>query len=124
MKMTKLFALAGMTALLAMTALAADVTGKWVAQVPGRDGQTRETTFNLKSAGDQLTGTMSGFQGDVPIKDGKIAGDDISFKVTLEFNGNSIGFSYTGKVAGSEIKMKRTREGADQVQEFVAKKAN
>ena len=122
--MTKLFAVAAMTALLAITALAADATGKWVAQVPGRDGQTRETTFMFKSAGDQLTGTMTGFQGDVPIKEGKISGDDISFKVTFDFNGNSVGFSYTGKVSASEIKMKRTRDGADQVQEFVAKKAN
>ena len=37
-------------------AWAADVTGKWTAQVPGRGGQTREQTFNLKAEG---TNTVS-----------------------------------------------------------------
>jgi hypothetical protein len=33
------------------------VTGKWTAQVPGRDSQTREQTFNLKEDGEKLTET-------------------------------------------------------------------
>jgi hypothetical protein len=45
--------------LLAMLSLAyaADVNGKWTAQVPGRNGETRETTFTLKAEGGQLTAT-------------------------------------------------------------------
>ena len=110
--------------LAALTAVwAEDITGKWVAQVPGRDGQTRETTFNLKSEGDKVTGTVSGRQGDTPIADGKITGSDISFTMTANFQGNSIKFVYKGKVSGDEIKFTRTREGADQAQEFTAKKA-
>ena len=123
MRMNKFLTLAAMTILLATSTLAADISGKWVGQVPGRNGLT-ETTFNFKSAGDQLTGTMTGPMGDLPIKEGKVTGDDVSFKVTLEFNGNSIGLMFTGKVSGSEIKMKRQREGADQSQEFTLKKAN
>ena len=104
-------------------ALAADVTGKWVAQVPGRNGQTNETTFNLKAEGNKLTGTVSGRQGDNPISDGKISGDDISFTVAMSFNGNDIKLLYKGKVAGDEIKFTRTREGGDQPgQEFTAKR--
>jgi hypothetical protein len=106
-----------------VVAAAADVTGKWTAQVPGRGGQTRETTFNFKADGAALTGTMSGMQGDVPISDGKIAGDDISFVVKLSFGGNEVKMNYKGKVSGNEIKFTRTREGADQSQEFVAKRA-
>jgi hypothetical protein len=123
MKMNRLFAIAAMTALFAMIAMAADITGKWVGQVPGRQG-TQETTFNFKQAGDQLTGTMTNQAGDFPIKEGKITGDDIAFKVTLEFNGNSIGLVFNGKVSGGELKMKRTREGSDQAQEFSLKKAS
>jgi hypothetical protein len=105
-------------------AWAADVSGKWVAQVPGRGGQTRETTFNLKAEGDKLTGTVSGMQGDNPISDGKISGDDVSFTVAMSFNGNDFKFLYKGKVAGDEIKFSRTREGGEQpAQEFTAKKA-
>jgi len=105
-------------------AWAADVSGKWVAQVPGRDGQTRETTINLKADGNNLTGTISGRQGDNPIADGKIDGDNISFTVKVNFGGNERKFIYKGKVAGDEIKFTRTVEGMDQgAQEFTAKRA-
>ncbi|MGE0128199.1 MAG: hypothetical protein AB7U82_08975 [Blastocatellales bacterium] len=105
-------------------AWAADLNGKWIAQVPGRGGQTRETTFNFKAEGDKLTGTVSGRQGDNPITDGKIAGDDISFTVTASFGGNEVKLLYKGKVAGDEIKFTRTREGGSQPpQEFTAKRA-
>jgi len=107
----------------ASLAWAADVSGKWTAQVPGRGGQTRETTFNFKAEGSKLTGTVSGMQGDNPISDGKIDGDNISFTQALSFNGNDIKFLYKGKVAGDEIKFTRTREGGDQPpQEFTAKR--
>ncbi|HEU0179653.1 MAG TPA: hypothetical protein VFV58_35935 [Blastocatellia bacterium] len=106
-------------------AWAADVSGKWTAQVPGRNGQTRETTFNFKVEGDKLTGTMSGMQGgDNPISDGKISGDEISFTVKISFNGNDVTLLYKGKVSGDEIKMTRSRQGGDQPgQEFTAKRA-
>lgn len=111
---------------LAVSALAAagDLTGKWVAQVPGRDGQTNETTFNLKVEGEKLTGTVSGRRGDMAISDGKIKGDDVSFTTVANFNGNEVKFLYTGKVAGDEIKLSRKREGGNQpAQEFTAKRA-
>jgi hypothetical protein len=113
------------TLLAATLAWAADVTGKWVAQVPGREGQTRETTFTLKAEGDKLTGSVSGRQGDTPISDGKISGDDISFTVVRNFQGNEFKIHYKGKVAGDEIKFTATREGGPgggQPQEFVAKR--
>lgn len=106
--------------LLGALALAADASGKWIAQVPGREGQTRETTFNLKVEGDKLTGTVSGRQGDIPITDGKVAGDSISFKMAQGQNT----FTYKGKLAGDEIKFTREREGGGgQAQEFTAKRA-
>jgi|SRR5215510_959628 len=106
---------------------AADVSGKWTAQVPGgRDGQLQETTFTLKVEGDKLTGTVSGRQGDTPIADGKISGDDISFTVTRERQGNTIKQVYKGKVAGDEIKFTRSTEGGQGNRppaEFTAKRA-
>jgi hypothetical protein len=105
-------------------AWAAEVDGKWTAQVPGRGGQTRETTFTFKAEGEKLTGTVSGMQGDNPISDGKISGDEISFTVKVNFQGNEVTLLYKGKVSGDEIKMTRTRQGGDQPgQEFTAKKA-
>jgi hypothetical protein len=103
--------------------LASDVSGKWTAQVPGRGGQTREQTFNFKVEGAKLTGTVSGMQGDNPISDGTVKGDDISFTVVFSFNGNDVKLHYQGKVSGDEIKFTRTREGGQgQGQEFTAKR--
>ena len=108
---------------LAGAVFAGDITGKWTAQVPGREGALRETTFNFKVDGDKLTGTVSGRQNDNPISDGKVKGDEISFTVKMSFGGNDVVLNYKGKVAGEEIKFSRTREGADQAQEFTAKRA-
>ena len=104
-------------------AWAADLNGKWVAQVPGRNGQMRETTFNFKVEGKTLTGTVSGMQGDNPISDGTVNGDDVSFTVVANFNGNEVKLLYKGKAAGDELKLTRTRQGGDQPgQDFVAKR--
>jgi hypothetical protein len=122
--MRKLMTTGFLFGLLAMTALAADVSGKWTAQVPGRGGQTREATFNFKADGNSLTGTVSGRGGDMPIADGKIDGDTISFTQTMEFNGNTMKFLYKGTVSGDEIKLSRSRDGGDgPAQEFTAKRA-
>ncbi|HKX28707.1 MAG TPA: hypothetical protein VJ302_13495 [Blastocatellia bacterium] len=109
---------------LGMLVWAADLSGKWVAQIQGRNGQTRETTFTFKVEGDKLTGTVSGRQGDNPISDGKISGDSITFTVVGNFQGNQVKQLYKGTVSGDEIKFTRTREGGDQpAQEFTAKRA-
>jgi hypothetical protein len=54
---------------------------------------------------------VSGRQGDTPIADGKISGDEISFTVTRERQGATIKQLYKGKVAGDEIKFTRSVEG-------------
>ena|SRR2546427_13209249 len=124
MRMNHWFLIAAMAVLLAMTASAADVAGKWVGEMPTRNGQTRETTFDLKASGDKLTGTMTGPQGDVDITDGKISGNDISFKVSFDAGGNTIVILFNGVVSAEQIKFTRKREGADQSQQFTAKKAS
>jgi len=95
-----------MLALLA-SAWAADVTGKWVAQTPGRDGATSETTFNLKVEGAVLTGTMSSSRGESTISEGKVNGDEISFMIVRKMGENEMKTLYKGKVAGDEITFTR-----------------
>jgi hypothetical protein len=104
---------------------AADVSGQWLAQIPGRDGNTMETTFTFKTSGQQLSGTVENQYGERQISDGKVSGDDVSFSVKIDFNGNEMTFLYTGKVSGNEIKFKRERKGGEfgpASVEFVAKK--
>ena len=115
---------AALVSTLPLQAADAAVAGKWTAQVPGRDGQTRDVTFNFKTAGDKLTGTMSGRQGDVEITDGKVKGDEVSFNVKMSFQGNEMKMVYKGKLSGDELKLTRTREGSDRPPaEFTAKRA-
>ena len=111
-------------ALVAVTlAVAADISGKWTAQVPGRGGQTAETTFTFKVDGDKLTGTVTAPQGEMPISDGKVSGDDISFTTMVSRGGNEFKINYKGKVSGDEIKFTRVREGGQgQPAEFTAKR--
>jgi len=120
-------------ALCAIAASAADVTGKWVAQMPGRDGATTEWTFNLKQAGETLTGAVTSPRGDQEISEGKVAGDAVSFVTVMSFGDMTMKFVYKGTVAGNEIKFTRSMEGGPGggggrgpmgPQEFVAKKAS
>jgi len=121
------FRIASMAAALVLAgtlvAQAADITGKWTAQVPGRDGQTRETSFTFKVEGEKLTGTTTGMGGDVAITDGTVKGDAIAFTVVANMQGNEVKILYKGTVTGEEIKFTRQREGGDRTTEFVAKKA-
>jgi hypothetical protein len=116
----------------AFVAMAADITGKWVAEQPGRNGgPARQITFDLKADGATLTGTMTGGMGGggrrgggggrqggggaAPqareISDGKVDGNNISFTVKVEFNGNAMVTKYEGTLSGDELKLKVTRDG-------------
>ena len=90
---------------------AADITGIWTGQVPGRNGETLEITFRFQQNGETLTGKMYGDNEDIPLADGKVSGDRIAFAVTNEFGGGRSRFVYTGTVTGDAIELTREREG-------------
>ena len=117
--------LALISCVLAVAAFAADPSGKWTAEVQGRGGNTMTQTYTLKADGSNLTGTIEGGRGGpVQISNGKIDGDNVTFDVVREFNGNSMTFHYTGTISGDEIKFKMTREGGEgQAREFTAKRS-
>src|SRR5262245_57666862 len=103
----------------------ADPTGTWTWSQPGRDGgQARTVTLKLKLEGDKLTGTVSGRQSDTAIEDAKLNGDEVSFKVTREFQGNKVTRKYVGKISGDTIKGKVEfeRDGQAQSQDWEAKR--
>ena len=105
--------LAVLLCVLTLSVQAADVSGQWLAQIPGRDGNTLETTFTFKAAGEKLTGTTENQYGERPISDGKVSGDDISFIVRIDMGGNEVVFLYTGKVSGEEIRFTRERKAGE-----------
>lgn len=101
--------LAGLTAAVAMWA--ADASGKWTAEMQGRNGNTMTITMNLKADGNALTGTVSGRNGETNISDGKVDGDTVSFSVVREFNGNQFKQNYVGKLDGDTIHFTIKMEG-------------
>jgi hypothetical protein len=109
--------------LFVFAASAADVTGHWKGSYTSPDGQTRESTFDLKAEGSTLTGKVIGARGEVPIQEGKVSGDEISFVVVRNFGGNEVKILYKGKVSGNEIKF-NVSMGPDRTFDMTAKKVS
>jgi hypothetical protein len=89
---------------LSVPALAADPTGNWsgLVSTPGGD---RPVSFSLKASGEQLTGSMTGPDGVMfTLENGKVDGNNISFSVTVTYNGNQFPLAYKGVVGDEEIK--------------------
>ena len=117
---------------LSIVAFAADVTGKWTYEQPGRGGNPgRPVTITLKQDGSKLTGSVPGFGrggAEAPameVMDGKVDGSTISFTTKMEMGGNTRITKYEGTVEGDTIKFKITREGQNgpQTNEVTAKKS-
>ena len=116
-------------ALLAGLAIAAPIDGKWVSvRKVEREGQsfTITTTYDLKAAGDRLTGTASMAFGDqeprqTEVKDGKIDGNKFSFNTVIATPNGEFKIVYEGTVEGDTLKGTATREGG-QGRPFEAKR--
>ncbi len=91
-------------AMFATTVFAANISGTWKGTAQTDHGKI-ERTFILKAEGDKLTGgTISSNMGKGRIADGKIAGDTLSFTITVKYQGEDLKLMYTGKITGDEIK--------------------
>jgi hypothetical protein len=118
--MTRFSAFAVGLVLIAVSAFAADVDGKWTGTVSTPGGDFPQA-FTFKADGAKLGGSMTGMDGmEVAIKDGKIDGANISFSVTLDFGGMPFMLSYKGVVAKDQIKL--TGDAAGMPFELVVKK--
>jgi hypothetical protein len=107
------------TILLVVTfaAFAADVSGKWTYQQPGRGGgDPVPVTITLKADGAKLTGSVPGFgrggAAGTPseIANGKVTGDSIYFEVKRAGrDGAETVTKYEGTLSGDDLKLKVTR---------------
>jgi hypothetical protein len=94
-----------LTAIFVAAALAADISGTWKGTADF-GGQSIERTFVFKVDGTKLTGeTTSELLGKSTIEEGKIDGNDISFTISANFQGNAMKMTYKGKVSGDTIKL-------------------
>jgi hypothetical protein len=89
---------------------ASDVSGTWVGLMAFGDNQFN-LTYIFKQEGDKLTGVVNGPNGDLPLADGQVHGDKLSFAVNVEVNGNPTKFTSEGTLKGEEIVL-TTKGGA------------
>jgi hypothetical protein len=81
---------------------ATDINGKWT----GESDQGPSFTFTFQTGNNKLTGTMLSMEGkELPIADGKLDGDNLSFSVASEWQGQPIKLVATGKVIGDQIQL-------------------
>lgn len=96
----------------AFAAAAASAAGTWKWSQQGRNGNT-EVTAKLEVAGDKVTGSVSGPQGDTPISGGTLKDGTIAFSVERSFNDMKFVTKYSGKVEGDKITGTVERPGRD-----------
>jgi hypothetical protein len=88
-----------------------DLSGIWVGQiVAGRFGELQDVAFKFTQNGATLTGKMYGENESQIISEGKIEGDQITFRISNEMNGGQSRFLFTGMRKGDEIQLIRQRE--------------
>ena len=77
------------------------IAGDWDA-VFNTPGGPQPLKLIFKVDGEKLTGTAKRSRGDVPLT-GTIKGEDITFAYTVDYNGNGITLTFTGKVKGDAM---------------------
>jgi hypothetical protein len=92
-------------------ALAADITGSWSGTMSMGDNQIT-LTYSFKQEGGNLTGSVVPPQGDaLPLSEGKVDGDKVSFAVKVEMNGSTVKFVSSGTIKGEEITITTKADG-------------
>ena len=81
----------------------ADVTGTWTGTMATPNGDV-PVSYTFVEEGATLTGFTPAPDGtQIPLTDGKVDGDKISFVINVDFNGMPFTMSYTGVVKGDTV---------------------
>jgi len=108
-----------------MPAAAGDLLGRWTAEFDTPIG-VQKYVYEFKKTGDAVGGEAT-FErsigsGTVQLKNVKVDGDKISFDEPLSVEGNELTITYSGTLAGDEMKLTRT-VGQFGTEELTAKRA-
>jgi hypothetical protein len=106
----RLFGILALALVAAMPAAAGDLLGQWTAEFDSPIG-VQKYVYVFKNSGDALAGEAtfdhSMGKGTVPLKNLKVEGDKVSFEEPLTIDGNQITITYSGTLAGDELKLTR-----------------
>ncbi|MGA2273585.1 MAG: hypothetical protein ABSH00_08520 [Bryobacteraceae bacterium] len=108
--------------LCAVAAWPADISGQWKAEWAAGGGSSKQSTFTFKQEGTVLTGTISGEESELQIREGKVNGDDVSFVVAHKIGSREATMTYTGRLSGNEIKFKVSFPGTERTWDMTATK--
>ena len=89
----------------------ANVSGDWIATLPGPNNEPVDIGFTLRQQGNNLTGAFHADNRDLPIKNGKVSGEEVSWTVTRgRPEGGSMTYEMRGQVKDGRIEGKATTE--------------
>lgn len=101
-----------------------DFTGNWKSEFNTQIG-VQKYTYLLKQEGTKISGKAQAEIGDQKkeseLTEGKADGDKISFVELLNYQGNDLRISYSGRLAGNELKLTRA-VGEIAKEELIAKR--
>jgi hypothetical protein len=96
---------------------AADLTGIWMGETKGRNGEKQDIAFQFLTTKGAVTGIMFGDEFDLPVDELKIDGNQISFSVTANTyaGGRRTKTAYTGVLTETTLELKRGQNAAPAV---------
>jgi hypothetical protein len=100
----KILGVLSLMALLCCLASAADIDGKWTAEIQRKSAEVTEILV-LKANGNALTGSVQRGGAAAQISEGVINGTDVSFKVVRPNGGLQ---QYKGSLSGGSLKLNMT----------------
>ena len=68
----------------ASAASSASVAGKWKGTAKTSEGSQYDLQLDLSGEGDKVTGSLIANEGTVPIEDGRVEGDQFTFKLSTD----------------------------------------
>lgn len=79
-----------------------NVAGEWEVTINSPQGSSTAHVV-LKQDGDKVSGMFKSPQGELPFEGGTLTGNDLKFEFTVNFQGNPLPITLTGKVDGAAI---------------------
>ena len=104
-----------------MAAFAADVTGKWKADIDTQIG-VQNYTYDFKVDGKKLTGKAANQSSSSEISEGSVDGNTIRFVENFEYQGMTIRIEYAGKFDGTDTIQFSRKVAEFAVEDFPAKR--
>ena len=121
MKFRSFVTLLSVFALVSIAFAQGGIDGKWEAKTQTQRGE-QTITFEFKNAGGNVTGTVTTGQNAAEIKNGKLAGSNLTFETQQAGRGGGepVTLKWSGTVSGDTLKLKR--EGGRGAAEMDAKR--